>query len=288
MMPAVSVIVPHYQSPQALDQCLSALEVQSYPRDAFEIVVADNASPMGLPAVQAIVRGRARVVLVEEAGAGPARNGGVAASCGDILAFTDADCLPERGWLESGIAALGDAGYVGGRMKVLVDDPARPSAAEAFETIFAFRNGRYVREEGFTVTANLFVRRRDFDRVGGFRTGVSEDKEWCHRATASGLRIAYAPDAVVGHPARRDWAELQRKWKRLNAESFALSMQSPAGRLRWGLRNWALPAAAVINSVRALASDGMRPSDRLRAVLILNRLYAWRFVDAHRLLFGKP
>src|SRR5688572_18224951 len=92
--PQVSVIVPHYGDLANLDRCLSALVRQTYPRERFEIVVADNGSPQGEAAVLQAIAGRARLTIVAEKGAGPARNGGVAVSQGRILAFTDADCRP--------------------------------------------------------------------------------------------------------------------------------------------------------------------------------------------------
>src|SRR3954468_12291438 len=105
-LPFVSVIVPHYQDLAGLEICLAALAAQTYPADRFEIVLADNNSPVGLPAVEAGVRGRASVVLVTEKGAGPARNGAVAASKGEVLAFIDSDCVAEPGWLAAGVQAL--------------------------------------------------------------------------------------------------------------------------------------------------------------------------------------
>lgn len=287
--PKVSVVVPHYQDLDGLAQCLARLEVQSFPSGDFEIVVADNASPIGEAAVAAVVDGRARLVVCAEKGAGPARNAGVAASSGEILAFTDSDCLPEPGWLEGGLAALQNCDFVGGRMEVTVADPAHMAATEAFETVFAFDNEKYVRRMGFTVTANLFCARRVFDAVGGFRVGVSEDKDWSHRARGAGYRIGYASSAVVGHPARRTWAELQRKWRRLNQESFALALDRPGGRLAWFLRLLALPPSAVAHTPRVLANRTLgRWGPRLGALAVLYRLRLWRFADGLRLLFTTP
>src|SRR3546814_15933384 len=79
------------------------------------------------------------------------------------------------------------------------------TSAEAFEKVFAFDNEDYVRSKGFSVTANLFCRRADFEIVGPFRTELSEDKEWCHRAIAKGFSIGYAAAAVVAHTPRRNW-----------------------------------------------------------------------------------
>jgi len=283
--PRISVVIPHYQDLDGLANCLARLERQTFPRTDFEIVVADNASPVGEAAVAAVIDGRARLVVCAERGAGPARNAGVAASSGEILAFTDSDCLPEPGWLEGGAAALERCDFVGGRMEVTVADPARMAATEAFETVFAFDNEKYVRTMGFTVTANLFCARKVFDAVGGFRVGVSEDKDWSHRARDAGYRIGYAADAVVGHPARRTWDDLQRKWRRLNQESFALALDRPGGRLRWFLRLLALPLSAVAHTPRVLSSGALPDGRRKMAALgVLYRLRLWRFADGLRLL----
>src|SRR5580692_8311496 len=134
----VSVIVPHYNDLASLDLCLAALARQTFPAEEREIIVADNASPQGEAAVAKVIANRARLVIVPQKGAGPARNGGVAVSTGDILAFTDSDCVPEPHWLERGIAALAHCDFAGGRVDVLVGDPAHMSAAEAFERVFAF------------------------------------------------------------------------------------------------------------------------------------------------------
>lgn len=279
----VSVIVPHYHDLPALHLCLTALEKQTY--DApFEIVVADNASPEGAEVV-AVVAGRAKVVVVEERGAGPARNGGVRGASGEFLAFTDCDCVPEPDWLARGLAALERGDVVGGRVSVLVDDRERPRAAEAFETVFAFDNARYIEKQGFTVTANLFCRRDVFEKVGAFRVGVSEDVDWCRRASAAGCRIVYEPLAVVGHPARRTWEELRNKWRRLGAETFALMAARRTGAMRWFLRSLLLPASAVAHTPKVLFSPALTSwRQRARALGMLYRIRLWRFGHAMALL----
>jgi GT2 family glycosyltransferase len=282
--PKVSVIVPHYRDLERLDLCLAALASQSFPREGFEIVVADNSSPEGAAAVERAIAGRARLVVVPEKGAGPARNGGVAASKGEILAFTDCDCLPEPDWLAEGVRALESHDFVGGRMEVLVDDPRRMTPAEAFERVFAFDNESYVIRKGFTVTANLFCRRELFDRVGGFRVGVSEDVEWCHRALAAGYRIGYAARAGAGHPARRTWPELVGKWRRLNSETYQLYAARRGGRLVWLARSAALPLSALVHSPKVFASGELTSmGQRLSALGVLYRQRFWRFFDALRL-----
>jgi glycosyltransferase involved in cell wall biosynthesis len=283
--PFVSVIVPHYHDLGRLQLCLQALELQTYDPARFEVIVADNGSPEGEAAVATAIGKRGRLTLAQEKGAGPARNAGAAAARGQVFAFTDADCLPAPGWLKEGVAALEAYDFVGGAMEVLVEDPARMTSEEAFETVFAFDNETYVRKKGFTVTANLFCRRDVFAAAGGFRAGVSEDLEWSGRARAKGFRIGYAAKAVVGHPARRNWSELQGKWRRLSAEAFLLCVEQPGGRMRWFVRCLLLPLSAVAHTPKVLTSHKLASgAQRVGALAALYRLRLWRCADGLRLL----
>jgi GT2 family glycosyltransferase len=277
----VSVIVPHYSDLRRLAECLDALEAQTTPRDRFEIVVSDNNSPEGPAAIEAVIAGRARLATALEKGAGPTRNEGARVAQGAIFAFTDCDCVPAPQWLEEGLAALTRHDVVGGGMRVSVADPARVTPVESFERVFAFDNERYVREKGFTVTANLFCRREVFEEVGGFRNGVSEDVEWCRRATGKGYSLGYAGEALVEHPARQTWDELTRKWARLNQETCSLYLQKPGGRLTWLIRSLALPASVVVHAPRVMSAPRLNSmGERLGALGVLLRVRLWRFGHA--------
>src|SRR3546814_6731030 len=97
-------------------------------------MLADNGSPGGKQVLAALIGDRARMVIVPEKGAGPARNGGVAQARGDILAFTGCDCLPDPEWLAQGVAALERYDIVGGRMLVSIGhDGPLTSAARSEE-----------------------------------------------------------------------------------------------------------------------------------------------------------
>jgi GT2 family glycosyltransferase len=282
----ISVIVPHYQDLASLDLCLSALQAQTLAHD--EIVVADNASPVGPEAVKKAIAGRARLVMVAEKGAGPARNGGAAAATGDVLAFTDCDCQPEPDWLRRGVEALDQWDLVGGRMVVLVDDPEHMTPTEAFEAVFAFNNERYIHRKGFTVTANLLCRREVFQAVGGFGVRVSEDVEWCRRAAGKGFKLGYAAEAVVGHPARRTWPDLLAKWRRTNREGFLLSASKPLGVARFVARSLLLPASILVHAPVILRSRALkRYEDKRGALTILIRLRMWRLVNSLQLALNQ-
>jgi GT2 family glycosyltransferase len=283
--PQVSVIIPHYQDVARLGLCLEALGRQTVPRERFEIIVADNNSSCGEAAVAAAIAGRARLTVVREKGAGPARNGGVVLARGDILAFTDSDCVPEPQWLEEGLKGLASADFVGGTVDLLVEDPQAMTPVECFERVFAFDFKTYILKKKFTGSGNLFCPRAVFEAVGGFANGVSEDVEWCMRARAAGYSIGFAPRAVVGHPARRHWSEMEIRGKRLNSEAYQLMRLRPGGRARWLVKSLLMPASAVAHSFKVLTSSRLkRPGDRLKAIGVLYRTRWLRMVDGLRLL----
>jgi len=287
--PCISVIVPHFNDLANLDNCLAALANQTVPPDEFEIIIADNDSPCGQAAVESATAGRARLVVVHERGAGPARNGGASAARGTVFAFTDSDCVPAPEWLAEGIAALAKYDFAGGRVEVSVVDEGRMTPTEAFEKVFAFDFETYITRKGFTGSGNLFVPRTIFETVGGFGSSVSEDVDWSRRAIAKGYRLGYAPGAIVTHPARRTWTELRQKWVRINRETFALQRQAPGGRLRWLGRTMLLPASAIAHVPKVLRSKKLgnrRERSGALAVLFLCRI--WRFGDALKLAIGGP
>ena len=279
----VSVIVPHFNDFDNQDACLTLLRAQSFPTDRTEVIVADNGSSRGVDAVRRVVGSRAQLIEVAERGAGPTRNAGVRASRGEAIAFIDSDCRPDKRWLEEGLAELRLADFAGGRVDVLVEDPLRMTAAEAFESAFAFQNDRYVNNLNFTVTASMFVWRSVFDAVGGFENGVPEDKDWCERAGRRGYHIRFAPKSIIGHPARRTMPELKRKWRRLTLESCEGARRSGKGPVLVLLRESVGLLAVARDAFAPLASK--RLSGMRNRILAIGGL-AYRFVIAHRAILG--
>jgi glycosyltransferase involved in cell wall biosynthesis len=283
--PRVSVIIPHYNDLANLEHCMKLLRAQTLPRSEFEVVVADNNSRCGLDEVRRVCGDMALAIPAPIQGAGPARNAAVEASHGAILAFIDSDCRPAPTWLERGLAALQTAQIVGGQVDVDYEDPANPTAVEAFERVFAFNFKRYIEEVGFSGSGNMFVPRTTFNHIGGFRGQVAEDVDWGQRALRAGYACQYAPDAVVSHPARRDWAELTQKWRKSSRESFAAIIEKPNGRLRWFLRSFAVLASPFAHWVGVVQTKKLdSASQRLQAIGILFRIRFWRFIECNRLL----
>jgi glycosyltransferase involved in cell wall biosynthesis len=282
--PRISVVVPHYNDPAGLARCLDSIEAQTLDRDRFEIVIGDNNSPCGLDVVERAVAGRGRIVTILEKGAGPARNGAAAQAQGEILAFIDSDCVAQPGWLAAGTAAVGPGRFIGGRMFVLRPEGAI-NGAQALEMVLAFDNEAYVRDKNFTVTANLFVMAADFARVGPFRTGVSEDLEWCHRAIANGLEIAYSAEASVGHPPRDDWKALKGKARRIEQELYLFALERPGGRAKWFVRSLLLPGMIAVEAPKLLRAPQIAGA-RAAALATLVKIRLWRSAAGLRQCLG--
>ncbi|RAI16788.1 glycosyltransferase, partial [Rhodoblastus acidophilus] len=273
--PAASVIIPHYNDLENLRLCLSLLRRQTFPRDDFEIVVADNASSCGLAAVAEACGPDVVLASAPLQGAAHARNAALAAARGRSLAFLDSDCRPAPDWLERGLRALRDGVVIAGKVDVVFADAARPTPAEAYEAVFAFDFRRYTRQ-GFCGAGNMFARRADVDRIGPFRSGVPEDKDWSQRAVRLGLRLVYDETVVVGHPARRDWPDLARKTRRVVAEIHGLRQIERPGALAWAGYLAAVAASPFVHAFKLAFSrkiSGLRL--KAAAIALLFRL-RWR------------
>jgi glycosyltransferase involved in cell wall biosynthesis len=277
--PRISVVIPHYNQPAALALCLQSLARQSTPLADFEVIVADNDSADQASLHEALARfPGAKLVREPKRGAAHARNAAIAAARGAVFAFIDADCVADSNWLSEGCKSLDKADLSGGEVTVTVADERRPSAVEAFEKVFAFQQRDYVARKKFSVTANLFATREAVEAVGPFTHGVSEDVDFCRRAATLGFRLAFNARSIIGHPARRDWSELVRKWDRLVTERWnGFGGRGPVSRLKWAALAIATALSAAPHLFRVLTTRRLsRLSDRIAAAGVLLRIRWWR------------
>jgi glycosyltransferase involved in cell wall biosynthesis len=283
----ISVVIPHLNQPEMLARCLASLAAGQ--RQADEIIVVDNGSAT-LPTT--VCAAHPGVILLQEQtpGPGPARNKGVAAATGDILAFIDADCLAAPDWLSAAAQMMADltATILGGDVRIAYADPSRLTMLEAYESIYAYRMDRYIAREGFTGTGNLVVRRAVLDDVGAFAgIGVAEDRDWGRRATAKGYRIRYVAGMKVYHPARTHFSDLFRKWDRQTAHDYIDARKSSYGRLKWTLKMIAMGVSPPAEVPRVVMSDRVTGvHDKARAFIALTQIRFYRARQMAWLLVG--
>lgn len=273
----LSVVVPFYGGAERLDRCLAAIErelARSIPPLRAEIVVADDATPGGLP--DHLVRGHPRVRFVRadrNVGFAGNANRGVAASRGEILCLLNSDMYVEAGWFDGCLAPFEDASVfaVCGRIrepacrndgyKELVLDGAEVSVA-------TYRDDDPVCDQPAAIPyasgGGSFFSRCLFDRLGGFDPIFApyywEDTDLGYRAWKQGFRTLYDPTRAVEHDHQGTiGATARHRIRRVfnrNRRFFVLRNQTGVAlpRLLW--RTTLLPAlhaVARLRLVKALA-----------------------------------
>ena len=169
IMIKVSVIIPFYNSQRYIKNCIEGILQQSYPREQYEILMIDNNST---DASAETVRQYPGIRLLSESkqGAYAARNRGLQEAKGDIIAFTDADCVPSHEWLHKIVTAIEQPGLniVLGRRKFAGD-----SLLLSMLAAYDHEKHRYVfnserKELYYGHTNNMAVKKKLFDELGPF------------------------------------------------------------------------------------------------------------------------
>lgn len=266
--PIVSVIVPVYNDAKGLQRCLQSLARQTLESDSFEVLVVDNGSDES-PASVMPPHPEFRLLEEPQPGSYAARNRGLAAARGDIVAFTDADCIPRPDWLEQGVKFLQrhpNVGVLAGKIEVFPENEHAPTLVERYQQVAAFPQSRSVAERRFGATANVFTRRFVIESVGPFLTTLRSggDMEWCQRAHNHGFTIAYSDDVVVRHPARNSLRALIAQAARVAGGRHDIRNRATDPTLRASAR----PLNSALQSLRILWSDTRLPDLRTKVGVV--------------------
>jgi glycosyltransferase involved in cell wall biosynthesis len=223
-----TVVVCTRDRPELLEGCLSALANQDHP--SYEILVVDNASRDN-ETRRLAEAWKARYVREERLGLDWARNRGLTESRSPIVAFTDDDARPERGWLSALVRGFGSPDVHAVTGLVLPAELETP-AQVLFEDVYGGMGKGFVlrlhvqsyrrpvyRPEWVGVGCNMAFRRSAVLAAGGFDpaldvgtpTGGGGDLDVFQRLLESMAVIVYRPDAVVRHFHRRDLRQLERQ-----------------------------------------------------------------------------
>lgn len=214
--PFISVIIPTHNRLSQLKQVLACLAQQTYPAPQFEVIVIDDGSEDGTADYLATlaVEGKMRYISQLAQGPATARNRGVELARGDIVAFTDDDCLPETTWLtalaETYTTATDDLVAVGGRVENVADGhwlyqfyALQKRHGEPNQTV-----PRYLD------TANASFQRAVFLAMGGFDERIplaaGEDVDLGLRLTLAGYGLTINPQALVWHTGHTTLRQFMR------------------------------------------------------------------------------
>ncbi len=220
--PSVSVIVPIYNGEDNLPSLLDGLLAQTYASDRLEIILVDNGSydrtPHLLQAAAAQSPQIRHLPFSAIQSSYAARNAGIRAAQGNILAFTDVDCRPAPNWLKALVQPFRDAavGLVAGEIKARPGTHWLERYAHRQDTLSQRHtlNHPYL---AYGQTANLAIRADSLKQVGLFRPHLTTggDADICWRIQQqTDWRMVHAVDAVVDHRHRSTLEELWQQWYR--------------------------------------------------------------------------
>lgn len=284
MSPHATVIVPVLDDREGLQRCLPRLRDQSFPDDAYEVVVVDNGSE---DEPDDLVKGMGpnfRYATEPRPGSYTARNEGVRKARGSVLAFTDADCLPQPRWLENGVERVTESpeiGLVGGKITVFSPGEGAPTPWDVHNAVQGFRQRDYIERRGFAATANAFTTKAVMDEVGGFDASLKSggDFDFGNRVRQQGYGLVYEETAEVRHPSRRTFSEHSKKIARIRRGMYDRSYEPHKNPHLYvlPLRKW-----------RRLMTAEITTSEKLKggwAALVLKYVHAywslyWAFTDS--------
>ena len=293
-MPSVSVVVPFYGfDVSALTRCVESLLNQDYPKNRVTIAIVDNNNPAKLPL--SAFGPRCNIFHEPLPGSYAARNRGIRESFGDIIAFTDSDCVPHHSWISAGVRSLQTATepvLVGGSIVFDFGNERLWNSYKLLDLIVHHRQTEYVFLHRFAATANLFVPRELFTIYGPFdpRFLSGGDREFGQRLSAAGVRISFVEDAVVLHPARGRFIDLLRKNLRgAGGDKTFLSLSGtfrPLDLFKVQFKNFLHRQRLISDRAKTL---GLTPFRLIKVRGLLTLLYIGRFVESTRLILGgKP
>ncbi len=213
----VSIIIPTYNRPEALRNCIRALQRQTYASEDFEVLVVDDGSTPPVDAAkltdhECTSASNMHVRVIRQVNAGPAaaRNVGVQKARGELVVFIDDDCLAEEGWLEKLIETHQQypQALVGGEcLNDVHDNIFSVTNQVILNCIYDFHNPN-PQDVLFLASNNWLCRRDMFLDLGGFDDGFrqagGEDWEFCFRWRSKGYRIVWQREARAKHLHHQD------------------------------------------------------------------------------------
>ena len=198
---SVSIIIPTFNGASRIGSCLDALLPQASAHKAEIIVVDDGSEDNTADAV----RQYPAVRLISQANAGPAaaRNHGAQEAWGEIIVFTDDDCVPIPSWLDAMLKPFEDLEVVGTKGIYGTRQPSPVARFVQLEYEDKYRTMAKFPYIDFIDTYAAAFRRDKFLEIGGYDTSFpvacAEDVELSYRMSARGWKMKFAPEAVVYH-----------------------------------------------------------------------------------------
>lgn len=246
----ISIIIPTKNNGDILGRCLSSIRNMDCPVDELETIIVDGHSEDNT--VEIAKKYGCNIIFEDKGTISYARDLGVRYANGEFIAFTDADCIVEKGWLRELVKHFSEGiAAVGGPNITPQDDTNFAKCAGTVLSFLSKPGARYGFEENKVMeiyhnpTCNVIYRKKVLEEVGGFNPGLItvDDEELDYRIRKKGYKILYTPFAKVYHYRRPTW----RKFNKM-AYNYGLGRMQ-AIKLHWDMGRWFHFAPPVIISI---------------------------------------
>jgi GT2 family glycosyltransferase len=278
----VSIIIPTYKDWARLSFCLHSLSQQNYDKNLFEVIIVNNYVGDKLPDDYHLPE-NFKMITEEKPGSYAARNAGIKIAQGEIIGFTDSDCIPDKDWISNAVDFFmqnPDCDRIAGKIRLYYKSD-KLTKAELYEKIYAFNQDMYVEQDGTGVTANMFSHKYVFDKVGLFKEDLLSggDYEWSIRAREANYKINYSDNVIVNHPARYHLNELVKKAKRVGGGQAGFDPSSGKNILQSIIR-FVYDLRPPVNSIPLIIAKG-KDLHLSQKVLIFYLRYYLSVITAH-------
>ena len=207
-LPFVSVVIPVKNAEKFLTPCLKSLNQLNYPKDKYEIIISDSDSTDKTREI-AVSLG-AKVVTAGGPSVCAGRNSGFAQAKGEIIAFSDADCIMDKDWLINAVKYFKDekVACVGGVSLIPDDETAFGKACGFIFSYSLFTGGsiygrhfQEVREVEHNPGCNAIYRRSSLEKVMPVdeRFTDGEDVIMNKQLKDLGYKFLFTPDTKLWH-----------------------------------------------------------------------------------------
>lgn len=199
-LPNVSLVVAVYDAEQTIEDCIKSLISLNYPKDKIELLFVNNNSTDRTLEILNKYEDKIKILSEKKQGPAATRNRGILNANGEVIAFTDSDCIVDKDWLIYMVKPLEDEsiGIVGG--KILSVQPC--NYIEKYgETIHDHEKAVNVSKIPYIITMNWACRLSVLKKVDYFNESFikCEDTELSRRIFLAGYRLIYCPDAIIYH-----------------------------------------------------------------------------------------
>ncbi|MGB3189448.1 MAG: glycosyltransferase [Limnoraphis sp.] len=205
--PFFSIVIPTYNRPERLKNCLQSITNLNYSRDRFEVIIIDDGSSMSLEPVVTPFHQQIEITFITQPNAGPAsaRNTGAAKARGKFIVFTDDDCQPKPNWLnslESQFTLTPDSLLGGKTLNALPENLYSTASQLLIDYLYEYYNAD-CKQASFFASNNFALSTERFHQVGRFDTtfplAAGEDREFCDRWLHHNYKMIAVPDAQIYH-----------------------------------------------------------------------------------------